>query len=265
MKRGQIIGIFVLMLLISVSFVSPLVSADFAGDVGTLMNDIVKGATPIITPILGATPDGQYLFAKFLFFLIVLAIVWTALGNTDFFEEKTWVLALISIASSILATRFLTTPAIIETILLPYTTLGVVITAGLPFVLFFILVNIGWKNQPGAIRRVAWIFFIVVFIGLWATRKGALAAGADGAKIAYIYPITALLALIMILIDGTIHAFFVKLENEKLGKQTADESIRDLRRKIGEAQSDLTNNIITQRQHDKLIKQYQKKIVTLSR
>jgi len=264
MKRGQIIGIFVLTLLISASFVSPLVSADIGTEIGKFVEGFIGAAKPIINPILGETPSGQYLFAKFLFFLIVLAIVWTALSNVDFFEEKTWVLAVISIAAAILSTRFLTTEEIINTILLPYSTLGVVITAGLPFVLFFILVNIGWKEQPAVLRRVAWIFFIVVFIGLWITRAGDTSTMKMG-NLAYVYPITALLAFIMILFDGTIHRFFVQLENEKVGKQTARESVTELRRKINQAQVDLTNKIITKKEYGKLVKGWQKQIVILSR
>lgn len=261
MKRR---GLFIPAVLFII-LVSSLVSAqgDIANDVGNIIDDFTDFISPVASKILGETSSGQYLFAKVLFLIIILAIVWTALNRIDFFNENLWVLWLVSIAASILATRWLTTEALINTIILPYSVLGIAISAGLPFVLYFLIVSVGFKEQPAIVRRIAWIFFAVIFIGLWITRRSSLVAG--GSNAAYIYPVTALLAIIMAVMDGTIHRFFVKLEVEKFGKTSARDAITDLRAKLKDLPNLVKDNVITQGEANRRRKEYQKKVAYLSR
>ena len=209
-KRGFVLGGF----LITVFLISLVAAAEGASDISTSINEFIDGFTksvqPLASQILGTTPEGsEYLFAKVLFLIIILAIVWTALGKIDFFASKNWALWLVSLAVSILATRWLTTEEIINTIILPYSTLGIAISAGLPFVLWFVIINAGMAGKPPIIRRIAWIFFAVIFIGLYLTRKEEL----TGAR--WIYPVTAIGALIIAAMDGTISRLFAKMKLEK--------------------------------------------------
>ncbi len=258
MKRGILVAFLVMLL--SVGLVS---AQNIGGDMKKLIDGFTNTIEPVASKVLGDVSDGQYLFARVLFFIIILAIIWTALSRVDFFNENTWVLVVISIAASILSTRWLVTAALINTIILPYSALGIAISAGLPFVLYFLIVNIGFQNSPSVVRRVAWIFFAVIFIGLWITRRSLLLA--QGSNAGYIYPVTIIISLIMIWMDGTIHKFFVKLEVDKLGKSSARYAIDDLKKKILDLPDSVNSGVITQREADKRKKEYQKKIAYLTK
>ena len=205
-KRGLLLGIF----LLAVLMISLVAAADIPTEINNFIDGFVKSIEPLASRVLGDTPSGQYLFAKVLFLIIVLAIVWTALDRVEFFNETRWVLWLVSLAVSILSTRWLTNEGIINTILLPYSVLGIAITAGLPFVLWFLIINVGLQgDQRRTIRRVAWVFFAVIFVGLYLTRQEAMEGGR------WIYPVTALVSIIVASMDGTIQGFFNRLAMEK--------------------------------------------------
>ena len=72
------------------------------------------------------------------------------------------------------------------------------------------LVSIGMKNARPGVRRVAWIFFAVVFIGLWIYSPDL----ADNSS-KNIYLATVVAAIIMLKLDGTIHMFFKRISVEK--------------------------------------------------
>ena len=209
-KRGLIIGGFLLAVLL-VSLVAAQSELGLGESTKKVVDEFVDFIKPVASSVLGKTPSGsEYLFAKVLFLIIVLAIIWTALNRVEFFNEKPWILFVVSLAVSILATRWLTTEDIINTIILPYSTLGIAITAGFPFVLWFLIINVGLQGEGRrTVRRIAWIFFAVIFIGLYITRQATM----EGAR--WIYPVTALAAFIMAIMDGTIQGFFNKLQMEK--------------------------------------------------
>lgn len=259
MKRGHLLSAAFLIVLLSVS----LVAADIGEEIAGAIEDFTAAVEPVASAVLGETLSGQYLFAKVLFLIIIFAIIWTALDKVDFFNEHTWVLVVISIAASILATRWLASETLINTIILPYSVLGIAISAGLPFILYFLLINVGFKDSPSIVRRIAWIFFAVIFIGLWITRRTLLTAG--GSNAGYIYPVTALAAIIIATMDGTIHRFFVRLEVEKVGKKSARYAIDDLKRKIQDLPHLVTQGIITQREADSRKKEYQKKLAYITK
>jgi len=254
-KRLAILPILFLISVLLIGFVS--------ADIGQSMNSFIDGFTNVIEPVaknlLGETPSGEWLFAKVLFFLIILGIVWTVLSRVEFFNDYVWVLVIISGAVSILATRWMT-QGTIESILLPYNAIGVAITAFLPFVIYFLLVDVGFKNSPAIVRRIAWIFFAVVFIGLWISRANKIDSNA-----VYIYPITALIAFIMAVMDGTIHRFFVQMELDKGEKTSATEAAQDLEIKLSELADLVVKGIITPAESAKRAREYKKRIAFLKK
>ena len=171
MKR--VFSLFVL----GIFFVSMMgiVSAGPLSDIGTFFDDIAKNLdeSKFFPALLGETLEGDLLFAKVLFLIIVFSIVWASLNKVDFFNETTWVLWLVSVAASVLAIRWIDEGSLVETILLPYSAFGVAITAGLPFVLYFFVV----MNFKKTIRKLSWVFFAVIFIGLWFSRSGEKGVG----------------------------------------------------------------------------------------
>jgi hypothetical protein len=187
---------FSIMFLIFASFMLGIASADLEEDMSSVLEIIFGDASPRI------------LLAKLLLSIIVLAIIWTVLNGIDFFNKQPWALWIVSIAVALLATRFLES-SLIETILLPYSTLGVVISAGLPFVIFALLVTVGMKNTVPTVRRIAWVLFAVVFVALWFARQSEMGG------LGYVYLIFAIAALIMIKLDGTIGRWRDKIDVEK--------------------------------------------------
>ncbi|MCH7850870.1 MAG: hypothetical protein IH845_04480 [Nanoarchaeota archaeon] len=181
---------------------------------GEGLNNVLKIFEPTFRYIIGDTfegnaIDGSLFLAKILFLIIIFAIVFTAIKRISFFDEYDWVSWLVSGAVSILAVRFLGNSEVIQSVILPYSAFGIAITAGLPFVLYFLIV----KDFTRTMRKISWIFFAVVFIGLWVMRYGE---GPDNVgNFGYIYLVTALLSLAMIMFDGTIKHILDKIKVEK--------------------------------------------------
>lgn len=136
-----------------------------------------------------------------LILIIVFSVVFIVVKTMPFFSNNSWSVWVVSLAVSLLSVRFLSAEWLI-TILLPYSTLGVVISAGFPFVLYFFLVEKlpHPKGKTGLSQKIAWVFFGIVFLYLWysRTQTGSTPALDDGPYYT-IYLWTALAALFMAL------------------------------------------------------------------
>jgi len=177
-------------------------------DLKPLGEGIIKILEPLAKTLLGDV-SGELLFAKVLFFLIVFGIIYLALGQVPFFSEKRGISFLIVVSASILAVRWIGGSEIIKTIILPYSAIGIAVSAGLPFVIYFLVINKGLIGQPTLVRQTAWVFFAIVFIGLWFSRSPELG------KFHYIYLLAAVVAGIIAWMDGTIKKYFLKIEGGK--------------------------------------------------
>lgn len=213
-------GVLVILGLLFSMFLVGLVCAQPLGGFGDKVKSFLDAGTNVMEPVaryvLGDVGDTAMVFAKVLFFIIVLSIVWLSLDRTEFFSEYEWVHWIISIIVAILAIRFLSDQSWIQAILLPYSTLGIAISAGLPFVIYFLVVNVGMKDATSTVRSIAWIFFGVIFVGLWFTTESGQGV--------WLYPITTLACLIMILLDGTFQRFFRRMRYERVGKDSAEQA-----------------------------------------
>jgi len=257
--------ISLLVLILVVNLVSARSITEDIKNVGTGVYDVVK---PVFEAILGVVPEDngqQYLFAKVLFFLIVLSIIWVTLSKIDFFSDNSAVLWVISIAASVLAVRWIGGKAVIDTIILPYSALGITVSALLPFVLYFFIIEVGLGDpKPRTLRRVAWVFFAVVFIGLWLSRDESLLT-AQGSYAGYIYPVTAALALVVLFMDGTIQKMRVRMATEKLRGANKERLLDNLRDELHELDDRLTRGTITRARHTTRVKEINKKIDALLR
>jgi hypothetical protein len=164
------------------------------------------------------------------------------------------VLAILSIGVGILSIRFFT-EEMVSTILLPYTTLGVVVSAGLPFVLFFFLVNVGLRKTSPPVRKFAWIVFAVAFIGIW------LSASDSAGSYRYIYLVTAILAFIMMKMDGTFARFFAGLKIEKEMSPMKYHAYAKLLKKLEELREGLSDAKLSG--DDEKVARYKKRLGTL--
>jgi len=172
--------------------------------------DVVKAPLEFIvgdTSAVGKMDSSGIFFAKVLLLLLILSITSSILltSGIDFLKEG-WTHWVVSGVVAVLSIRYLTAD-LINTILMPYTTFGVVISAAIPFILYFFFVekSLGTPKSP-AIRRTAWIFFAVVFLAIWVMRQGI--SDSSNVIIVTIYPLTAILAFVMAIMDGTVQGFF---------------------------------------------------------
>lgn len=259
------IGVLFLTGLFLSVFLIGFVSAGFVESTNKVIDGTVGffQETKLVPALLGDTPSGDLLFAKVLFLLIIFSLVWVVLSGIEFFTEYTWALVIIAVAVSILATRWIATEGLINTILLPYTTLGVALSAALPFVIWFAFVNIRLADPKyKTIRKIAWVFFIVIFVGLWFVRQDQ---GQLGQFAKWIYPITILASLIVLAFDGTISSILAKMDLDKSTDANKLALITELRRKSAQADTDLAAGLITTAQHTRLKRDYQKRIFKLSK
>ena len=197
------------------------------------IKDLGKGIIIILEPLtktlLGDVGDSNIFFYKVLFFIIIFCIFYLVLMTQDFFKTKPGISFLIIIAASIASVRGLSDIEILKTIILPYNVLGATISAGFPFFLYFLVVNKGMAKQPSIIRRTAWIFFAIVWIGLFWSNNIT------------IYLVTAICAGIMAWMDGTISKYFLKIHGGKVQLEINKNLIRDLRLELEAVGKDFKN------------------------
>lgn len=273
MKKGVVIfGLFLCVVILSFSFVSAAAVVNPFKPIIDMVSGLISGSYEALKPaleLLLGSNDGaitgdigaeDIFFAKILLLIIFFGMVYGILSfsGMDFLTAKPWVLWLISIGVSILGVRFLDAE-LVSTIILPYSVLGVAITAGLPFVVYFIFVERGMQNTGRLARRTAWIFFAVIFLAIYSIRYPELPT------YSYIYLLTAILAAFMAAFDGTIQRFWYKLGMERMSNIHNQELILNLRRKVHQADEDFANGLINQAVYTRMLKRYNDQIRILQR
>ena len=204
---------FVALSLSLVSAQNSITGLAITDDLADLTSGTISLVTDVSSKVLGDM-DGvaginseALLFARLLLLIIFITVIFSTIGKLSFFSKSKGVLWIVSLGVGILAVRFFS-PQMVATVLIPYTALGFAVTAIIPFIIFFFLVNVGMKNNRAIVRRVAWIFFAVIFIGLWIQSP----TGDQNFK--HIYLVVAIVAIIMMKLDGTIKRFFHEIEVE---------------------------------------------------
>ena len=249
----------VLCALILSSFLIGIVSA--AEGLTGLTKGAIDGVVQIIKPylevLLGATNNSEMFMGKLIIVIILLSLIYGVLSKAmeDFFGDKKWLLWVISVGVSLLGVRFLS-PEMITTITLPNSTLAVALVAGIPFVLFF---NIVKDFKSGIARRVSWIFFAVIFLGLYSLKSTELG------NASIIYPLTAFLAFIMAVMDGTINRWNAQINAEKgLGEHREVLAI-NAREELGKLDEQFVKGYVTKAVYEKRRKVLVSKLATLTK
>lgn len=212
MKRAG--SLIIIGLILSVFAISVVSAASVSQQVGNAIGSLVDIVKPILTAFFGninatgGMSSDDLFFGKLLIAVIVLAVVYSIMETIEFFKGKPWVLWTVSLAVTILGVRFIS-PEMISTVVLSNQALAVALTSIIPFVIYFVFVESGLKEYGKTFRRTLWIFFAAVFLGLYFIRSDSLG------DLAWVYPITAIAAIIMAFMDGTIQRYFRKAKFEK--------------------------------------------------
>lgn len=220
---GLIIGIFAL------NFVSASYGGGFYYDARNgmqqVIDSVVNFSQPLLQVLLGGNDwSGYLLFERFLLFVILISIVYVSLKNVQIFSENKGVLWIITIGVPLMGIRFIDF-LWLNTIFMQYQILAIALTAGLPFVIYFLFLYKGLGgSEYSTLRKFAWVFFAVIYFGLWTTGT------TQGYPDIYLY--TAFLALIFFILDGTINRHFTRQRIDFGIQMNAVDKISEIDRQI---------------------------------
>ena len=221
----------------------------------TFGNTILRVFEPLIETLLGEVSpmgnalggagisSGDLLFARFILLIIVFSLVWIALATLPMFSEKKTILWVVSIAVSLLSVRFILSPELIATIILPYSALGVALTAFLPLLVYFLFVQKALLSR--VMRKAAWIFAAVVFFGLYFVRFEELG------DYAWLYLISAVACLVILFLDKTIQTAFRRAKYENLQELRNGRSRVDIMRRIDRLEESLRRGYVEPDEYNK--------------
>jgi hypothetical protein len=245
MKFNKIGVLFILSLMLMSSFVAAQ-NIDFRRGSESVINFFIEAYEPFLQVLFGGDDyTGFLLFEKFLIYMLLLAIVYIALSNVELFSDNRAILIIVSLIVPLLSVRYMNLQWI-NTVLLQYLILGTALTAILPFIIYLYFLH--GMSESSTVRKIGWIFFIAIYLGLWAT--------AANTGYASVYLWTMLAALIFLLMDGTIHRYLAK---QKYGSGNRWKYIMDLREEKVSVQKAVTGGF-PERKAKRLLKKIDKKI-----
>ncbi len=169
--------------------------------------EIVKNFfSPFFEAILGVGQYDQYFFARILLLLLIYVLVYAVLKEIDLIGDRPFILFIIAAVVAILGARYIGEINFIEGILLPYGALTIALSVLLPFIIFFWFVHSSMAGS-GVARRAAWIFFAVIFFGLWLSRRTLT-------QFDWIYNVAIAAVVLAVIFDPKIHEYF-EIEKHK--------------------------------------------------
>ncbi len=186
--------------------------------VSNVINSIVDAINPIVSKVLGNANTGEDLLAKFGFFLIMLGILYVVTNKIPMLNEEGWVQWVVVIVLSVLSVRFLTETAWIKAAMLPNAALLIAIISFLPLAIYFYLIEVaGILGINRVMKVIAWVIAAVAFVGLFITRFDELGRAANGGfNPAWIYVISAVVCILIFLLDKTIQKTISKSRNQDI-------------------------------------------------
>jgi hypothetical protein len=194
---------------------------DFRQGSENVINFLVNVFEPFLIFLFGGYDySGLLIFEKFLIFLLIASMVFISLKQINVFDEQRKILALLSIIVPLLAVRFINI-VWINTILIQYQLLGIALTAILPFIVYLFFLQ---SFDSSVIRKIGWIFFIMVYFGLWATTQTP--------NYAQLYFWTMIVAFLFLLLDGTIHQALARARLRESGHNSAYAAIADIENRM---------------------------------
>lgn len=212
---------------------------------------VVQLFEPVLQVLLGGdTWSGEILFAKLLFFILILSLVYISLNKMTMIKENKAVHWILSSVVPILAVRYLSSEWILSMIV-QYQVLGVVLTTVLPLIIFFFFLE---GIDSSLVRKTGWIIYIVIYFGLWSSAETEVYAS--------FFMGSFFLALLFLFLDRSIQRYFMMQRIKEAGSVSIWDQINKLEEQMrrnrtsGMPAPDLERvNKILQKQVDSLHKQ----------
>jgi hypothetical protein len=217
---------------LSILSVIPLASAF---DASSLNNAITSGIevfkafySPFFEAIIGSAYPSDLFFAKTLLLLLLFVIIRTIVIKAPVFEDNKLVAFIVAFVASVFAVRYISDNELTNVILLPYGTLGIAMTTIIPFLIFFWFIH--KSNMQSGGRKLAWAFYMAVFLILWYNSYQKMSDIANE-----IYAAMVILVILSAILDQQIKKYFAWQEIKKTEKSIDDEKIIDLFSKLKKA------------------------------
>src|SRR3989338_145795 len=175
MRMNYFTTLFTSFALLAVFAFAPFVSAQYGYGYGggfwygteQVIDSIVQNIEPLLRALLGGYDwSGYLLFEKTLLFILISIVIGLILQKLPVFEsfKNKKILRLVAALIGILGVRNLNY-IWVGTILVQYEVLFIAIAGILPFMIYWFFV----KEFDGLVRKVAWVFYAVIYFGLWVT------------------------------------------------------------------------------------------------
>lgn len=236
MKRGYLLaGVVVLLGIMLSSFASAyFYFPDLRSVTQSVIDSYVSVGEPILSALFGGYGGwtGFLLFERFLLFVLLVSVIYVILGRIEFFDNQRAVKWVVAIIVPLIGIRFIDFDWL-SAVLLQYQALALILTSLLPFVLFFFFVHSIGKDYP-MLRKIAWIFFIGVYVGLWNTAQ----SGVQGS----VYFWTMVAAILGLLLDKRIEMWMQAKQFAKQGRWRTDDEIAAINKKIQDIERDIMEN-----------------------
>jgi hypothetical protein len=186
--RFNFVFVCLLFALFFVSFVSAqYYSSGFFYGTEQVIESLVQNLEPILRALFGGQDwTGYLLFEKTLLFILVTIIIGLVLQNLPVFKDRPHkgILRLVAVIIGILAIRGISFTWL-NTILVQYQVLFIAVAGILPFMIYWYFV----KEFDDFVRKTAWVFYAIIYLGLWITTDLEAYAGVYlwGAIVALVY------------------------------------------------------------------------------
>ncbi len=229
-KRALLLS-FILATILSSSFAS---AYFYFPDLRSVTQSVIDSYVGVGEPILGALFGGNgwtgfMLFERFLLFILLICLIYVILGRVEFFDNQKAVKWVVSIIVPLIGIRFIDFDWL-SAILLQYQLLAIIFTSLFPFVLFFFFVHSLGKDYP-MLRKIAWIFFVGIYAGLWNTAQ----SGVQGS----VYFWTMVAAILGFLLDRRIETWLMAREFSKKERWRIDDAIAAINKRIDDIRVDM--------------------------
>ena len=202
-KEISILSLFSLVIVNMISFVG-------AQTVETGVQSFTSGVSTVLKLLFGdflqSYQSGQDIFyVKILLFILLYVIIQTAVRAVPKLGESKGVVIVVSFIVAVLSIKWMS-DGLVETILLPYGSLGIALATMLPFLIFFYFVHATKMNGLG--RRISWAFFALSFALVFYTRVFKTGAAPFPTEGMYFYYAVGVMIALALFFDRGIHQYF---------------------------------------------------------
>lgn len=206
MRTHYLLTFGFLLMLLSLSGVSAYSFGSARGFMQDVIDAYVDVGEPVLQALFGGFGwSGLYLFERFLLFILVLSLLYVVLGNMEVFKKNTVVRWLVAIIVPLIGMRFVDFEWL-TVVLFTYKVFAIAFTTAIPLIVFFFFVHGVGKQYPH-VRKILWVLFLGVYLGLWATATDSVASAA------YVWTFVA--ALLLLLFDAKIEYHLMKQRHEE--------------------------------------------------